>query len=551
MNKENLILIIARASGTKDVSRQNLRLVHGKPLLYYVLKTSLSCSNCFTVVSTDSDEIKEYSKFYGAEVIERSQKLTKDSTPLEEIAKHALKKLNSNGKKFKKCLIIHPHFPLIKKHTIQKFLSKLDDKVRMLYGFEEKSYNDNQYAKIIDKNSSNRLNLILNNIVKTKKIVSFDCEQFLKDDSFQKEIFGLEISKDEIFSPNNYHDFAVLENILNRKKILVRVDADINIGLGHVYNMLTILNNLRNDDILILMNSKKKLGFKKFREHLYKVKFFSNEKEQWKIIRNFKPDIIFNDILNTNADYIKKLKEQNIFVVNFEDLGNGRKIADLVFNPIFESKKNLKNEYYGSKYACVREEFRVFRKKHFQNNVKKIGIIFGGVDKNNNTYKTLSIIKKSELLKNVEIDIILGIGNQHKKNLEELIKEMKYEHYKINLMKGVDLLSKYLIGCDFVITSNGRTVFEIASLEIPIISMSVNAREKQHNFVKRSKVGFHIDFDKKNLESILKQNIEKMMITKTRKQFVKNLKNEDLRKGTDRVSSKIMDEYELKLVKNF
>ena len=70
-----------------------------------------------------------------------------------------------------------------------------------------------------------------------------------------------------------------------------------------------------------------------------------------KIIRDFKPDIVFNDILNTATAYIKKLKNKGIFVVNFEDLGEGRKFADLVFNPIFENKKQLKNEFYGSNYA--------------------------------------------------------------------------------------------------------------------------------------------------------------------------------------------------------
>ena len=93
MKNNNLILIIARSSGTKDVSRQNLRLINGKPLLFYILKTSLSCTNCSTFVSTDSDEIDAYSKFYGVETIKRPKQLTKDSTSLEDIAIDALNKL--------------------------------------------------------------------------------------------------------------------------------------------------------------------------------------------------------------------------------------------------------------------------------------------------------------------------------------------------------------------------------------------------------------------------------------------------------------------------
>ena len=93
------------------------------------------------------------------------------------------------------------------------------------------------------------------------------------------------------------------------KKILIRVDGSKKVGLGHVYNMLTILNNIRNEDILIIMKANKNLGLKKFKEHLYNVKCISNDKEFWKIVRDFKPDIVFNDILNTATAYIKKLKK--------------------------------------------------------------------------------------------------------------------------------------------------------------------------------------------------------------------------------------------------
>jgi len=543
MKNNNLILIIARSSGTKDVSRQNLRLINGKPLLFYILKTSLSCTNCSTFVSTDSDEIDAYSKFYGVETIKRPKQLTKDSTSLEDIAIDALNKLIKKGFSFKKCLIIHPHFPLIKKQTINRFFSKLDKKIGVISGFENESKSSKHFAIFKKQNDHSRLIQIPNHVVEIKKIVSFDCETLLKRKKFGNKIYGLEISKEEIFSPSNYHDFASLESMMNRKKILVRVDGDKNIGLGHVYNMLTILNNIRNEDILILMNSKKNLGYKKFKEHLYNVKFFSNSNEFWKNIEMFKPDIIFNDILSTTSNYIRNLKSRGMFVVNFEDLGIGRKDADLVFNPIFENKKQLKNEFYGSKYACVREEFRIFKRKALSDEIKKIGITFGGVDKKNNTCKVLSIINQFQMLKNVEIEVILGLGYMHKSMLDRIVKKMKNDGYKINFTERTDMLSKHFVDCDFVITSNGRTVFELAALEIPIISLSVNKREKQHNFVKESCVGYNIDFSKKSSEIILKRNIENMIKMSTRKKFMKNLHKEDLLKGIDRVTSKIMLEY--------
>jgi len=537
MKNKNLIVIIARESGRYDVSKQNLRLVNGKPLLSYVIKTAKESKNCYTIVSTDSDEVKQYAEFYQVPVLDRSKKLTKDDTKLIEIASEALTKLEKKGLKFRKCLILHPHFPLIKKETIQRFFSSLNKKVSIIYGYEKEA--DYNFAKI-KKNFE--LEPLSKENVKIIKIVSFDCQKLLhiKTDS---KIFGLGISSDEIFTPHNYHQFAYLESVMKRKKIIVRVDADINTGLGHVYNMLTILNNIRNDDILVIMNAKKNLGFKKFKEHLYAVKTYSDENEFWKIIRNFKPDIIFNDILNTTSYYIKKLKKEGIFVVNFEDLGEGRKFADLVFNPIFESKKQMKNEYYGPNYACVREEFRVFKRKKIRKYVKNIAITLGGVDKDNNVLKILSVIRKFKLLENVKIKIILGLGYKQKKKLLGLTNKMNSLNHKIEIVEKVDLLSKHLIDCDFVIASNGRTVLEIASLNIPLISLSVNKREQQHNFVRKFNVGYHIDYTK-NIEDKLKSSIENMMDFSIRKKKIKNLEKEDLRKGITTVTTKIMSEYE-------
>jgi spore coat polysaccharide biosynthesis predicted glycosyltransferase SpsG/CMP-N-acetylneuraminic acid synthetase len=537
MKNKNLIVIIARESGRYDVSKQNLRLVNGKPLLSYVIKTAKESKNCYTIVSTDSDEVKQYAEFYQVPVLDRSKKLTKDDTKLIEIASEALTKLEKKGLKFRKCLILHPHFPLIKKETIQRFFSSLNKKVSIIYGYEKEV--DYNFAKI-KKNFE--LEPLSKENVKIIKIVSFDCQKLLHIKTDNK-IFGLGISSDEIFTPHNYHQFAYLESVMKRKKIIVRVDADINTGLGHVYNMLTILNNIRNDDILVIMNAKKNLGFKKFKEHLYAVKTYSDENEFWKIIRNFKPDIIFNDILNTTSYYIKKLKKEGIFVVNFEDLGEGRKFADLVFNPIFESKKQMKNEYYGPNYACVREEFRVFKRKKIRKYVKNIAITLGGVDKDNNVLKILSVIRKFKLLENVKIKIILGLGYKQKKKLLGLTNKMNSLNHKIEIVEKVDLLSKHLIDCDFVIASNGRTVLEIASLNIPLISLSVNKREQQHNFVRKFNVGYHIDYTK-NIEDKLKSSIENMMDFSIRKKKIKNLEKEDLRKGITTVTTKIMSEYE-------
>ena len=73
------------------------------------------------------------------------------------------------------------------------------------------------------------------------RIVAFNTKQFIKNNGkFTSPFYGLKLPDDETHSLISYHDFGTFEQILNRKKILVRIDSTVKIGMGHVFNMLTI-----------------------------------------------------------------------------------------------------------------------------------------------------------------------------------------------------------------------------------------------------------------------------------------------------------------------
>ncbi|RZD42038.1 MAG: hypothetical protein CXT78_10085 [Thaumarchaeota archaeon] len=217
--KKNLIIILAR-KGTKNITRQNIRLVNGKPLIYYIIKKCQKIGSADIFISTDSEEIKELSILYGVKWINRPSELAKDNTSIEKIAYNSLIQLQKKNINYKKCLVLNPHYPLIKNTTIKKFLSKLTNKIETIYGFEKDI--EIEYNKI-EKNQ--KLKSIKTNIVEKRKIVSFNCKSFLLEKKFNTSEYGIELKKSEKFSPNSYHDFGILENILGRKKILVRVDG--------------------------------------------------------------------------------------------------------------------------------------------------------------------------------------------------------------------------------------------------------------------------------------------------------------------------------------
>ncbi len=540
MNSENLILIPARA-GASNISRQNLRLVNDKPLIYYVIKTALKYTKN-VYVSTDSEEIKQVSIMYGAKVIQRPKYLTKNNTKLDEIAFDALSKLEK--KYFKKCLILNPKYPLIQLSTIKNFFSLLDKHIQTIYGYEIIPHHQYKQIHFISKDFGN-ITKDLNNCVVTEKIVSFNCELFLKSKIFQSPFYGLKLTQNEPLTLDSYHDFAILEKILSRKRILVRVDGSNEIGLGHVHNMLTILNHFRNEKILIVMNEKNKLGYKKFQEHLYDIIFFKNDLELFKIIKRFQPNLIFNDILDTTSNYMKKIKQEKFFIVNFEDLGDGRKYADLVFNPIYHSEQITSNENYGPDFACVRDEFRMWDPSPLRDISKNVVLIFGGLDPTNRTHFILTLIEKYKL-KNLKYSIIIGNGYKERKKLIKLIVQMKKEHFDIELKENMEFLSKIFHESDFAITSNGRTVFELGSLHIPMIVIPVNQREKTHTFVQKYDVGYTIQLENESKTHNFLNAFNNMLEYEHRKKFQNNLKQINLLYGVDRVVQKINSSYDIR-----
>ena len=73
------ILIPARG-GSKRIPNKNIVQVNGHPLISYVIKTCLELTD-EVYVSTDSEEIEEVARKYGAKTIKRPVELSTDHCP--------------------------------------------------------------------------------------------------------------------------------------------------------------------------------------------------------------------------------------------------------------------------------------------------------------------------------------------------------------------------------------------------------------------------------------------------------------------------------------
>ena len=76
--------------GSKGVPGKNTKMLDGKPLIAYTIEEALKAPLDSSVVSTDSEEIAEVAKKYGANVIMRQEGLAQDHTPTLDALLHAL-----------------------------------------------------------------------------------------------------------------------------------------------------------------------------------------------------------------------------------------------------------------------------------------------------------------------------------------------------------------------------------------------------------------------------------------------------------------------------
>lgn len=82
----NVVAIIPARGGSKGVSRKNVQLLGGRPLLHYSIRTGLSARLINrTIVSTEDAEIARVALDEGAEVVDRPAGLATDDAPTDPV----------------------------------------------------------------------------------------------------------------------------------------------------------------------------------------------------------------------------------------------------------------------------------------------------------------------------------------------------------------------------------------------------------------------------------------------------------------------------------
>jgi N-acylneuraminate cytidylyltransferase len=123
-----LALVTARG-GSKGVSRKNVKLLGGKPLIWYTYQSAKE-SSLFSeiVLSTEDDEIAAIGKMIGFDVpFKRPEYLASDVSKSIDVVNHALDTMDKLGHKYDAVVLLQPTSPFREKGLIKRSVQKFID----------------------------------------------------------------------------------------------------------------------------------------------------------------------------------------------------------------------------------------------------------------------------------------------------------------------------------------------------------------------------------------------------------------------------------------
>ncbi|MDS9995832.1 UDP-2,4-diacetamido-2,4,6-trideoxy-beta-L-altropyranose hydrolase [Bacillus atrophaeus] len=289
--------------------------------------------------------------------------------------------------------------------------------------------------------------------------------------------------------------------------ILFRTDASIEIGTGHAMRCLTLADALRKKganiifvcrnlqgnlaevirekqfDLIMLPEPKKNVFIPKATPHSdwLGVPWYADTTETIRAMKDMNKEIslLIIDHYAIDINWEMKVKKYVKKMMVIDDLADRLHDCDILLdqNLYHDYKDRYVNlvpqsckQFLGPEYVLLRDEFYSFHPSHknCDGSVKKILVFFGGSDPTNETKK---VIKAFQQLppQDIELDIVIGNTNTHKKEIESICKK----HTFCNFHCQVNHIAELMYNADLAIGAGGTTTWERCYLGLPAIVITV------------------------------------------------------------------------------
>ncbi|WP_370260289.1 UDP-2,4-diacetamido-2,4,6-trideoxy-beta-L-altropyranose hydrolase [Idiomarina sp.] len=287
------------------------------------------------------------------------------------------------------------------------------------------------------------------------------------------------------------------------KRAVIRADAGINIGSGHVMRCLTLADALVLEGFEICFICRPQTGdlITLISERGYRVEALSIQSETpdshlahsaWLygghvldaqetqvIIDREQPTLLVVDHYGIDQRWFDALTQCPSHVIALDDLADRKLPCDLLVDPTvgrsIDMYKHLlpaqSEALVGAPYCLLRNEFLQWRELSLQRrqrvtDIERIVVSLGGVDATNVTATVLTELEGSNLASGCEIDILVGSAYPHLHGLQQQVNQSRFT---VSVAVAVTNVAERLAHADLAIGAAGSSAWERCCLGVPTL----------------------------------------------------------------------------------
>ncbi len=283
--------------------------------------------------------------------------------------------------------------------------------------------------------------------------------------------------------------------------VVIRTDASIELGTGHVMRCLTLAKQLErhganvtficralegNSTAYLISQGMNVLQLPIPKTELSHVQWMKEHNsidaaETIELIQALDTEVglLIVDHYALDERFERALRPFTKKILVIDDLGNRRHDTDILLDQ--NTYFNMENRYYGlvpehctlllgPNYLLLRDEFieAVSFGRRIREEVNNLFVFFGGTDPSGETVKTLQALKELDL-SDVEIDVVVGAMNPRRVEIEHLCAELTNVTYHCQISHMAQLMMK----ADIAIGAGGATTWERCFLGLPTLAIVI------------------------------------------------------------------------------
>lgn len=298
-------------------------------------------------------------------------------------------------------------------------------------------------------------------------------------------------------------------------KVVIRVDASLQMGTGHVMRCLTLAKALRKKEASVsficrehlghLIETIQNQGFMVYSlpkgtksqsfeyGHLYHSAWLGETQLEdlnqcRPVLENLQPDWLIVDHYAIDQFWQKPLKGTYRKLMVIDDLADRHHQCDLLLDQNYSSTQKKYESYVpkeclilaGTEYVLLRSEFNQWREysleRRTQPQFKKLLITMGGVDSDNVTGQVLHELAVCPLPRSLEITVVMGEAAPHLAIVKAKAFSMPY---KVEVKVNVNDVAELMANADLAIGAAGATTWERCCLGLPTIQIVVAENQRK------------------------------------------------------------------------